>query len=80
MITFKYQEGLGHDELMAIGHKRLAALTGPGAVVANRGEESGPNGEQVAWLLDSNGGEPRRMEGKPAIARALADHLEAFVA
>jgi len=80
MITFKYQEGLGHDELMAIGHKRLAALDGPGAVVANRGEESGPDGEQIAWLLASNGGEPQRMEGKPAIARALADHLEAVLA
>jgi len=79
MIAFKYQEGLGHDELMAIGRQRLAALAGPGAVVANRGEESGPHGEQVAWLLTPGGGEPRRMEGKPAIAAALADHLEAVL-
>jgi phosphopantothenoylcysteine decarboxylase/phosphopantothenate--cysteine ligase len=75
MVTFKYQEGLSHDELMAIGRDRLQRLTGPGAVVANRGEESGPHGEQVAWLLAGDD-EPRRMESKPAIAVALADLLE----
>jgi hypothetical protein len=44
-------------------------------VVANRGEESGPNGEQVAYLT-AVGSEPQRMVGKGAIAVALADHLE----
>jgi phosphopantothenoylcysteine decarboxylase/phosphopantothenate--cysteine ligase len=78
MITFKYQEGLSHDELMEIGRRRLAELSGPGAVVANRGEESGPHGEQVAWLLAGDA-EPRRMESKPAIAAALADLLETTV-
>jgi len=78
MVTFKYQEGLSHDELMAIGRQRLEGLTGPGVVVANRGEESGPHGEQVAWLLTGDA-EPRRMESKPAIAAALADLLEEHV-
>jgi len=79
MVTFKYQEGLSHDELMAIGRRRLAGLTGPGAVVANRGEESGPHGEQVAWLLAGDAA-PRRMESKPAIAAVLADLLEQHLA
>jgi hypothetical protein len=49
------------------------------AVVANRGEESGPHGEQVAYLL-APGREPRRLVGKRTIAAALADHLEAVQA
>ena len=79
MVTFKYQEGISHDELMEIGHRRLEKQRGRGAVVANRGEETGPAGEQVAWLLSGDGdGEIReqRMEGKDVIAAALADHLE----
>lgn len=75
MVTFKYQEGMDHGELMEIGRRRLERLAGRGAVVANRGEETGPNGEQVAWLVTADG-EPRRMEGKATIAAALADHLE----
>lgn len=83
MVTFKYQEGIGHEELMEIGRLRLRQQRGRGAVVANRGEETGPHGEQVAWLLSGNGdgrnGDPiheERMEGKSVIAAALADHLE----
>ncbi len=79
MVTFKYQEGVSHQELMEIGHRRLDRLQGRGAVVANRGEETGPAGEQVAWLVSGDGdGEIReqRMEGKGVIAAALADHLE----
>lgn len=75
MVTFKYQEGVSHDELMAIARERLTRFP---AVVANRGEERGPEGEQVAYLVTA-GTEPRRLVGKPAIARALADHLEARV-
>lgn len=75
MVTFKYEEGVSHEELMEVGRRRLARLGGRGAVVANRGEESGAGGEQVAWLL-THDAEPRRMQGKPAIAAALADHLE----
>jgi phosphopantothenoylcysteine decarboxylase / phosphopantothenate---cysteine ligase len=75
LVTFKYQEGMSHEELMAIGRERLERLGGRGAVVANRGEETGPDGEQVAWLLTGDG-EPARAVGKPAIAAAIADHLE----
>jgi phosphopantothenoylcysteine decarboxylase/phosphopantothenate--cysteine ligase len=75
LVTFKYQEGVSHDELLAVGRERLARLGGRGAVVANRGEETGPTGEQVAWLL-AEGAEPLRAVGKPAIAAALADLLE----
>lgn len=77
VVSFKYQEDVGHDELMAIAGERLEA--GHQAVVANRGEERGPAGEQVAWLVTS-GQEPRRAVGKPAIAALVADHLEAAVA
>ena len=72
MVTFKYEEGLSHDALLAIAHKRIQA--GYPAVVANRGDEWG-DGEQVAWLV-SGTEDPVRMVGKPAIARAVVDHLE----
>jgi phosphopantothenoylcysteine decarboxylase / phosphopantothenate---cysteine ligase len=75
LVTFKYQEGVSHEELMAVGRKRLERLGGRGAVIANRGEETGPAGEQVAWLLAADA-EPQRAVGKPAIAAAIAEHLE----
>ena len=43
-------------------------------MVANRGEEKGPQGEQVAYLVTAKG--EQRLLGKPAIARAIGDHLE----
>ncbi len=72
MVTFKYQEGVSHEELMAIARARLERYP---AVVANQGTEVGPNGEQVAYLVTAGAPEVR-MEGKQAIAIALADHLE----
>lgn len=45
-------------------------------MIANRGEELGPDGKQVAHLT-SRDAPPVRMVGKPAIASALADFLEA---
>jgi len=75
MVTFKYQEAVDHEDLLAVGRQRLERLAGHGAVVANRGEETGPHGEQVAWLVTGDG-EPRRLQGKGAIAIAIADHLE----
>ncbi len=72
MLTFKYQEGISHDELMAIGRERLSAYP---AIVVNRGEERGPNGEQVAYLMGRQG-EPTRLVGKPGIAKGIAEHLE----
>jgi len=74
MVTFKLEEGVERDELLAIARRRLAE--GYQAVVANRGEEMGPGDEQVAYLVTAEG-EPRRMVGKPEIARGIAEHLEA---
>lgn len=74
MVTFKYQEQVSHGQLMDIARQRLGDYQ---AVVANRGEETAIGGPQVAWLLERQG-EPQRMEGKPEIARRLADHLEAL--
>jgi phosphopantothenoylcysteine decarboxylase / phosphopantothenate---cysteine ligase len=76
MVTFKLEEGVGREELLAIARRRLAE--GYQAVVANRGEEMGPGDEQVAYLVTGEG-EPRRMVGKPEIARGIADHLEAVL-
>lgn len=73
MVTFKYEEGVDHEALMEISRKRLAE--GYEAVVANRGEEMGPDHEQAAYLLTDDH-EPRRYGGKPAIARGIAEHLE----
>jgi phosphopantothenoylcysteine decarboxylase / phosphopantothenate---cysteine ligase len=76
MTTFKYLEGVDHGELMRVAAERLDQ--GSQAVVANRGEESGPGGAQVAYLT-APGREPLRRVGKRSIAAALADHLEAVV-
>lgn len=77
MITFKYEEGIDHAGLMKIAERRLAE--GYEAVVANRGEESEAEGEQVAWLVTA-GSEPQRLVSKPGIARALAEYLERTLA
>lgn len=76
MVTFKYQEKIAHDELMSIAKKRLERFE---AVVANRGEEVGPDGEQIAWLLAREVDLPLKVSGKARIANALADHLESIV-
>jgi len=70
-VTFKYEEGVSHEELIDIAHRRVE--DGHGAVVANRGEEM--TADHVAWLVTADR-EPRRMVGKREIARVLADHLE----
>ncbi len=71
MITFKYQEAVSHDELMATAESRLEHFD---AVIANRGEEMGAGDEHVAWLV-SRDRRPQRLESKPGIARALAAYL-----
>jgi phosphopantothenoylcysteine decarboxylase/phosphopantothenate--cysteine ligase len=76
MVTFKYEEGVGHDELLVIARRRLGE--GYQAVVANRGEEMGPEHEQVAYLVTGDAA-PLRLASKPEIARALREHLEAVV-
>jgi phosphopantothenoylcysteine decarboxylase/phosphopantothenate--cysteine ligase len=73
MVTFKYQENISHENLMEIASERLNR--GYSAVVANRGEEQGTNGEQIAYLVTPEE-EPEKMIGKPQIAIAIADHLE----
>ena len=74
IVAFKYQENISHQDLMGIAHERIRA--GYPIVVANRGEEKGAHGEQVAHLVTDTTGEAQRAIGKPAIALAIADHLE----
>jgi phosphopantothenoylcysteine decarboxylase/phosphopantothenate--cysteine ligase len=75
MLSFKYQENISHDNLISIAQERLK--NGDVAVIANRGEETGPKGEQIAWLV-SKDMESRRMMGKRCIAIAIADFLESI--
>jgi phosphopantothenoylcysteine decarboxylase/phosphopantothenate--cysteine ligase len=77
MVTFKYQEDVSHEELLAIARRRLDE--GYEAVVANRGEETGPGGEQVAYLVTA-ATELLRLVGKRGIARGIADYLERALA
>ncbi|HEY9811178.1 MAG TPA: bifunctional phosphopantothenoylcysteine decarboxylase/phosphopantothenate--cysteine ligase CoaBC [Halomicronema sp.] len=72
MITFKYQEGISHEELMEIAQTRLERYN---AVVANRGEEKGPNGEQIVYLVTGNN-EVISWMGKKEIARGLVSYME----
>ena len=72
MITFKYQENITHQELIEIASSRLQQ--GYQMVVANRGEEKGDNGEQVAYLVTENN-PPQKAIGKQNIAKAIADYL-----
>ncbi|MBM4292215.1 MAG: phosphopantothenoylcysteine decarboxylase [Deltaproteobacteria bacterium] len=78
VVSFKYQEGVTHEALMEIGRARAERF---GAAVANRGEEVGAGGAQVAWLLTREGAAagapPTRAEGKRGIARLVRDRLEA---
>ena len=73
MITFKYQENVSHEELIAIARQRLQQ--GYQMIVANRGEEHLSTGAQVAYLVTKEA-EPIKAVGKPEIARAIADYLE----
>ncbi len=76
LVTFKYQAGVTLPELWAIARQRLAR--GHRAVVANRGEDFGPNGEQVAYWVTGDQ-EPPRWEGKTQIAQAIADALATWL-
>jgi phosphopantothenoylcysteine decarboxylase / phosphopantothenate---cysteine ligase len=73
MVTFKYQEGIDHEELIAIALSRVDR--GYQAVIANRGEEKGDNGEQIAYLVTREA-ISAKMIGKKAIARGIVRHLE----
>ncbi|MBF0278551.1 MAG: bifunctional phosphopantothenoylcysteine decarboxylase/phosphopantothenate--cysteine ligase CoaBC [SAR324 cluster bacterium] len=72
MVTFKYEEKVSHEELLEIVQARLNQ--GFPMLVANRGEETGAQGEQVAWLVEQ-GIAPQKMVGKPQIARTLLSRL-----
>ena len=72
MVTFKYQENISHEELIAIAKARLQR--GYTLVVANRGEEKGINGEQIAYLVTKEE-QPQQAVGKKQIAIAIANYL-----
>ncbi len=73
MVTFKYEEGVSHDELLAIALAKIQR--GYPTIVANRGEETGVNGEQIAYLITAEEiSQP--LVGKQNIAIAIANHLE----
>jgi phosphopantothenoylcysteine decarboxylase/phosphopantothenate--cysteine ligase len=72
MVTFKYQEGLSHEALLDIARDRLERYP---CVVANRGEDQGAQAQRAFML--TRGAEPVVLDGKRAIAGAIADHLEA---
>lgn len=74
LVSFKYLEGVSHEALMAEARRRLERYP---VVVANRGEEISAR-TQVAWLVTREG--ERRLEGRSAIAAAVADHLEGALA
>ncbi len=73
MVTFKYQENISHEQLMAIAHARLQQNYQ--MVVANRGEEKGLQGEQIAYLVTKERPE-KKVSGKREIAIAISDYLE----
>ncbi|NEO30136.1 MAG: bifunctional phosphopantothenoylcysteine decarboxylase/phosphopantothenate--cysteine ligase CoaBC [Symploca sp. SIO3C6] len=73
MVIFKYQEGISHEQLMEIALNRLQR--GYPAVIANRGEETGVNGEQVAYLVTQIEG-AKKIVGKKEIAYEIVEHLE----
>ncbi len=72
MITFKYEENIDHEKLIEIAQARLKE--GYSMVVANRGEEKGPHGEQIAWLVEQD--KPvQKMIGKLEIAQQLLNRF-----
>jgi phosphopantothenoylcysteine decarboxylase/phosphopantothenate--cysteine ligase len=73
IVSFKYMEGVSHAELMAEAQRRLERHA---VVVANRGEEIS-DALQVAWIVTKAG--QQRVEGKAAIAAAIADGLERWL-
>jgi len=73
MVSFKVMQGASSEELIATARRRL----GPSQlVVANRAEEV-QGEEQMAWIVDAEGAE--EVQGKGAIAAALADRLEGML-
>jgi phosphopantothenoylcysteine decarboxylase/phosphopantothenate--cysteine ligase len=69
-VAFKYLEGVSEAELVDVARKRLGRAS---LVVATRGEDT-KGQAQRALFVTADGVRP--VEGKPAIAAAIADHLE----
>jgi phosphopantothenoylcysteine decarboxylase/phosphopantothenate--cysteine ligase len=72
MVTFKYQENIGIDELIKIAESRLSK--GHKAVVANRGEDISPDGKRIAYLVTDES--VNRLAGKDTIVNGIVDYLE----
>jgi phosphopantothenoylcysteine decarboxylase / phosphopantothenate---cysteine ligase len=72
-IAFKYLEKVTEEELIRVAAKRLDRAR---LVVATRGEDTRGR-EQRALMVTRDG--VVAVDGKAAIARAIADHLEALV-
>jgi phosphopantothenoylcysteine decarboxylase / phosphopantothenate---cysteine ligase len=73
MIIFKYQENISYEKLIEIAEERLQQ--GYQMVIANRGEEKGEHGEQIAYLVTANN-PPQKVIDKQNIAIALTNWLE----
>jgi phosphopantothenoylcysteine decarboxylase/phosphopantothenate--cysteine ligase len=73
-VAFKYLENVTEDELVRVAARRLGRAS---LVVATRGEDT--HGTQQRALMVTAGGAVA-VEGKAAIAAAIADHLEAVAA
>jgi phosphopantothenoylcysteine decarboxylase/phosphopantothenate--cysteine ligase len=73
-VGFKYLEGVSEAELLAVARRRLGRAS---LVVATRGEDT-RGSEQRAWMVTAQG--EQAVDGKWAIAQAIADHLEALAA
>ncbi len=73
IVSFKYEENISHEDLVKIGKSRLEK--GHLAVIINRGEEIGPNNQQIGHLLSRNTIE-KKLVGKQNIAEGLSSFLE----
>lgn len=71
IVSFKYLEGVTHEQLLETARARLDRYP---VVVANRGEETAGTA-QVSWIVTREG--VQRVEGKARIASAIAELLEA---
>jgi phosphopantothenoylcysteine decarboxylase / phosphopantothenate---cysteine ligase len=69
-VAFKYLEGVSEAQLVDVASKRLGRAS---LVVATRGEDT-KGQDQRALFVTADGVQP--MEGKPAIAAGIAEHLE----
>lgn len=73
-VGFKYLEGVSEAALLSVARRRLGRA---GLVVATRGEDT-RGSEQQAWMVTADG--EQAVQGKAAIASAIADHLERLAA